>query len=472
MPQPYLVATAPVVRSGATGTAFVPLPPHKAGDIVGYLLSHDQVAQAANVAVAGFTRKTDHQNGLRSFQLWWRRALADEEADPVIDHTFSTVHSWAPFTIRGAIESGDPFDVVATASNGAGADAPSVTTTVADCGILTGYFAESAPLPTAIANANTNPRGISFVPQADHVAYPAWGHKATAGSTGVTTYTMNAGVLNSTGTWAIKPASEASAYTATAFRDSILSTAATGSVITLPTHADGDLLVAIGAGDDDAAARDQTLTGFTRKQYHGRSAGSGRALGLFTLRATSAAMANPTWTHTFGADRALIIFSIPGDLVALNWDRGGNNIAINNIESASPAKVVGYFNSHASENWTGVSYDVAGAATEVEDGGTGACRVALYHADLAAAGWIGRPSTHTVQFGSGQAWLTMGFAEPPPPPVEAFGQGHATAWGTSTATIIPPTPPPSPPSGGADGNRIGGTGAIRRAAHRRRRMRR
>lgn len=463
---PYLTGATHPARSGTSGTAFAGLPPHKTGDILGYLVSHQEAAQAGGVDVDGFTLKTDHQNGVRSLQLWWRRAEADDEADPVITHTFSGVHSFVPFKISGAIETGDPFDAVATASvSGSPVDSPTVTTTEDDCGILTGYVADSAPTFSSITNATTNPRCVEGRNQPNTVGFLAWGHMPTAGATGTTAWALNVGVSASTATWAIKPAASPAPDTAPTFRDSILSTANSGSVITLPTHADGDLLVAIISGDSNANVLASTLTGFTRKAVFG-DVGQGRPMALLTLRATSGAMSNPTWTHSFGADtRGLIIFSIPGDLKSLNWDAGANGQVRHHLESESAAKVVGFFNSHASENWTAVDYDVATNETEVEDGGAGLCRMALYHADLAAAGWIGAPTTHTAAFGSGQAFMTMAFGEVVAVNYDETGRlVTAAAAVTATDTLNLAPAPPAPSTGGA---RMGVGRAIRHHPRRR-----
>lgn len=431
MPAPYLVGVDRPLSSGngsddAPSGSTIPLPPHRTGDILIVGVAHTQPAEAANVAVSGFTRKIDHQNGNHSFQIWWRRAVSDDETGPTITHTFGGApgtffHSWEAVVATGCVASGDPFDVIATQNTSGGTHTgPSVTTTVNNCGILLVAASLGTSQYETWTNATIAPREIADVISDklnhDMALGMAWGHMATAGATGTWTVTLTVGTGGgSTGTLALKPNGTGLATTQASYRDSTLtSEPATGTQITLPTHAAGDQICIAICGTDQAKTDAATLSGFTKRgrvELDLRAA----AITVFTLNAVSPTETNPTITHTFGGsdDWVVIAFSVPGGKL-ISWQRESSAIAatiIGNrtVEAASPALIVGICVTNASVTFTSCTFADAGAATEREDGGPTAFKGALYTVEMAAAGWIGVP-TWVISASGVSKWLTLAFA--------------------------------------------------------------
>ena len=424
----HLVCRGQRINSGTTGTAFVRLPPHRINDILLVYVTHQEAAQAANVDVAGFTLKTDHQNGTSSFQLWWKRASSNDESHPVIDHTFANPATWHPMVVRGAIATGDPFDQASSANHAVNSTFtfPDITTSADDELILHLVTSASTPAFGAWTNANISPKmTINEGWPGAGVAGAAFGHMPTAGAIGGTTVALGVSIVGSVASYAFLNG-EHEFDIASTFRDSILSTEPpNNSQITLPTHQADDYLCAIIAGSDQALTFAATLSGFT-SVMNLPAPDNGRPFSIHKRIATSASETNPTITHGFGVpdDWTVITFSITGELATLLWDGGGNASAVNDIEVCAPATVVGYSNSQGSENWTSYSMAVATNETEQEDGGAGTCKATIYTADMAAAGNIGIAQP-VVAFGSAQNWAVLAFSESaarPPDLVDQSGR--------------------------------------------------
>jgi hypothetical protein len=420
---PYLTGAGLRVETtgtGTSGTAFVQPAPHRAGDIVIIVLEHRTEAQAGAVNVAGYTKKVDHANGANSMQIWWRRALVDDEAAPVITHNFSDLAAWYPLTVTGAAAEGDPFNAFAVASQAAGTTmtCPTVTSTVADTGILTVVTTGANPTFTDWTNTTTSPRMVAsaITVFGGLQINAAWGHKATAGATGTTTVTVSASVTATVATLAVAPGTVDLVEPAT-FHDSTLTVEpASAGTVALPDSQTGDLIVAVVSGTEAAKTFATTLTGFTKLRDVPSHTTWGRPFSIHTLR-SAGSPSNPTITHTFGGldDWTVAIFTVTGYLAVWQRDTAPTNTThtpILHVETAAAVKVVALATSAIQETFTSCTFDVATGETEQEDGGAPTAKLALYTAD-AEEGWLGGP-TWVLSGTAPLQWLSMGFAETAP----------------------------------------------------------
>jgi hypothetical protein len=131
MPRPYVVSVGEGIA--LTSGTNVPLPVHREDDILVFAASY----RNGNIsALTGFTKLIDNTNGTASFSVWWKRAVASE-SDPEITETITSSNRGFWMVIRGAATSGDPFEQAAHA-NRTSADPQSLpqVTVTAGAGVI------------------------------------------------------------------------------------------------------------------------------------------------------------------------------------------------------------------------------------------------------------------------------------------------------------------------------------------------
>jgi hypothetical protein len=428
IPPPHVVGVERTLIGGegqtVTDGGTLPLPPHRAGDILIVGVAHAYPAKAAAIDVSGFTQKIDHQNGSHSFQIWWRRALADNETGPTLTHTFTDLEhrSWKAIVATGCVTSGDPFDTTATQNTSGGTHTgPSVTTSVINCGILLIDATFGTVTFDGWTNSTVAPREIVDViyddTSHDMALGMGWGHKAAIGATGTWTVTVTPGVGGSTATLALKPDPNAVTTTQSSYRDSTISSEpATGSTITLPGHIATNRLTIVLVGNDGSKVDAATLSaGWTKRFWSPIYRHASYA--IFTRVATSASETNPTITHTFGAGDDWVVFAFSttkGDLVTLTREAApiGTTVIVGtyDIEVDSPSLIVGICASQ-SVTFNSLNYADTGGTVKRQEGGPTAFKCALFtSARPAVPGWVGYP-TWTISIASKTEWVTLGYTE-------------------------------------------------------------
>lgn len=132
---PYVVAVGPIAETNSTGSPSPTLPPHQANDILLVVLAgngtNNFAAPAGGWAEVGSSPQAG--GGLNArIQAWWLRAAGSGTSSPTIADVASDGQKFAvAVVIRGAITSGNPFDVTAggTAATSTSVSFPGATTT-------------------------------------------------------------------------------------------------------------------------------------------------------------------------------------------------------------------------------------------------------------------------------------------------------------------------------------------------------
>jgi hypothetical protein len=199
MAAPTYVASGTFVHgSGALSPG---LPAGWAQNDIFILVVHLRGATSGATAPSGWAHVTSspaaHNSALESISVMWKRATASESApsvaDPGGDYASARIHAY-----RGAITSGNPWDVAGATTNSTFSttfNISGVTTTVTDTRVVINEACFDTATVSGWTNANlsgltervdSNGGGSTFTQQA-----LADGTKATAGATGTTTVTIS-----------------------------------------------------------------------------------------------------------------------------------------------------------------------------------------------------------------------------------------------------------------------------------------
>ncbi len=206
-------AAAPVWQASSTIAAStganvtVTLPAHQAGDI--FLLQ--VVVRDTNDTItwpAGWTQLATVDRGTTARYWWaWTRATSSAETNPTVTKSTTTGDTYAAVTTyRGALGSGNPWDVVGTPNTATTAAhvLNGVTTTVADTLIIASLCGEDNSAASTTYTA-TDPSSLlqklydESTTGADGACAAGAAAKTTAGATGNVTATWNATVVGSGG---------------------------------------------------------------------------------------------------------------------------------------------------------------------------------------------------------------------------------------------------------------------------------
>ena len=220
--------------SGTTGpVTFNPHASHQTNDVE-FLLVEAGISDTPTLSTAaGFALVTGLGNltgtqgtattGRTRLNVWWRR-WNGTDGSPAVSNTGGNHIGGYIVSVRGAVLSGDPWDVIASDTGDAQdttVACPSVTTTVNGC-LIVCIVAQGLPDADS-SNAEwsgwTNANLTNLVERADETWSAghgggigvATGEQATAGSTGTTTATSATSSNRVTVTIALKPAPAAAA---------------------------------------------------------------------------------------------------------------------------------------------------------------------------------------------------------------------------------------------------------------------
>lgn len=216
---------------GAANAGAAPsMPTHVTGDII-FIVVESANENVGAVTPTGYTAVTTAVGtgtaagtAATRASVWWKRAASSGETTPSLgdygDHTIAVI-----FTVRGAVVSGSPINIAATAVDAAATTAgscPGATTTVTDAlviNVMTNAIdATTAVIPGAVTNANLT--GLTKRFDAGNISGNGGGiaiisgSKATAGATGATTFTTTSSV-HSYMTFAVAPDTTAPTITST-----------------------------------------------------------------------------------------------------------------------------------------------------------------------------------------------------------------------------------------------------------------
>lgn len=176
MPPWYQAFSAIAASTGANVT--VTLPAHQADDIL--LLSVVVRDQNDTITVAGWTQIATVDRGAVSRYWWfWKRAASSAETNPLVAKSTGTGNTYAVvITYRGAITTGDPWEVKGTPQTG-----------TADPMVLTGITTVSADslVVAAVAGENNNNNSI-ITTGTDPAAYTEHYVESAVGADGVITF--------------------------------------------------------------------------------------------------------------------------------------------------------------------------------------------------------------------------------------------------------------------------------------------
>lgn len=305
-------------------TGFSPvLGTHRADDIVVVVVSYRDTVTLA--VPSGWTRLYSVALGGVFQHLFWKRATSSAEA-PTFTWTGSMGEStWNSFTVSGAATSGSPIDAYQTAATtGPSVTVPSVTTTVAEAGVLLMSASDGnyAVTESSWTNANLNPFAVldqGGPPNPNVGVGVAWGTKATAGATGTTSATLDPALGPSACASAVAFIPSAVTYSApTVGAGAATTSPATGGTITLPAHSEGDRLVIFGgAQNQDTNIAATTISGFTRTGSV--CLGSGDVTMAVWTKEAGASEPNPTVTHGLGNSTFLAVAVGPSEPVGSVW---------------------------------------------------------------------------------------------------------------------------------------------------------
>lgn len=148
-------------------------------------------------------------SGKTQLMVGWKRAGSSESAPTVPDAGNHTAACIAAF--RGCVRSGDPFNASATDQEYAKSSAmPSITTTVNGC-MVVNYATVGGANQNTDSWTNNNLVSIAEIFDQSHAQgsnggmFAACGIKATAGSTGSTTYVYTSATYHAQSTFALAP---------------------------------------------------------------------------------------------------------------------------------------------------------------------------------------------------------------------------------------------------------------------------
>ncbi|MCL5669130.1 MAG: hypothetical protein M1392_03915 [Gammaproteobacteria bacterium] len=193
----------------------VTLPTHAAGDI---LLLQVIVRDVDDTITwpSGWAQLATVDRGTTARYWWaWKRAASSAETNPLVDKNTTTGNTYAAVTTyRGAIATGDPWDVIGTpnTSTAAAHVLNGVTTVTADTLIIASLCGEDNTAASGTTFSATSPASLTQVlyddspTGADGAVTAGAGAKAAAGATGDVTATWTNTVVGSGGiVLALKP---------------------------------------------------------------------------------------------------------------------------------------------------------------------------------------------------------------------------------------------------------------------------
>jgi len=218
-------AVGATASNSAGGDATPAWPTHVADDIA--ILEVSQAKASANdpgvatlstangfAAITGADRGSVHNPGIGGSGVhvtaFWCRATSSSMSSPVVAGIADAVINARILTIRGAITSGDPWDVVSTAANNASGTAVTITgaTTTGADRLVVVVTAGSIASATISSYANADLTSVTERNDSGTQCHlsSATGDKATAGAYGNTTATLSSASAWAGLTIAIKPA--------------------------------------------------------------------------------------------------------------------------------------------------------------------------------------------------------------------------------------------------------------------------
>jgi len=172
----FQAISAIAASTGADVT--VTLPTHQADDIL--LLSVVVRDQNDTITVSGWTQIATVDRGATSRYWWfWKRAASASETNPLVDKSTATGNTYAAvITYRGAITTGDPWEVKGTPQTG-----------TADPMVLTGIttLSDDSLVVAAVAGEDNNNASITTT-GTDPAAYTEHYVESGAGADGVITF--------------------------------------------------------------------------------------------------------------------------------------------------------------------------------------------------------------------------------------------------------------------------------------------
>jgi hypothetical protein len=227
---PFVYAVSAFKNAGTTIHSAVPWPTGYQANDVSFIFCEHANDNPTLFTAAGFTEATGSPFGTGTassstatgLRIWWKRAVSDtSESSPSVYASTGVDHfSYFMVTVRGCVETGNPWDVVPNFTTlGTASTAVSIggtTTVTANCLILaiianaidtaTAQFSGAANASltslTTVANANgtaNNGGGLAIIS----------GIKATVGATGTTTGTLATSSLQAKALFALRPSAVA-----------------------------------------------------------------------------------------------------------------------------------------------------------------------------------------------------------------------------------------------------------------------
>jgi hypothetical protein len=336
--------SAPAIRSigaskSSTSTLTYTWPTHQTNDIA--LLWVQSSNQTISLSDAqGFAELTPQVGtgtaataGSVRLSLWWCRASSGAMPAPTIadagEHVFARM-----VTVSGCVTTGNPWGVVATATNGTAStsvSAPTVTTVANDARIFAA-IANAVDATADQASGFTNASLTGFSETYDFNRQPATlgggiscasGVRATAGVVSATTATL----ANASKTASITVALQAGSTTSTppVFQAAGTAVTGTGSVTpTWPTHAQDDIALLIVTSANETISL-TTASGFVQTADSPQSTGTTTdqfavRVAVYWCRATSSSMASPVVADSGNHTNAQIL-TFRGCIASGNpWD--------------------------------------------------------------------------------------------------------------------------------------------------------
>ena len=449
----FQAAGTPVTGTGAVSPAW---PAHAVGDIA-LLFVESTGGQAATlstaagfVAVANSPQFTGATTAGTRLSVFWARATSTSMAAPTVadpgDHVYARI-----ITYRGAVPTGDPWDVTGGGIRNGTVTVTGLTTTVANTRIVQAVSrGNDSTAASFSAQTNANLTGITErsdggTTSGDGGGFVVWdGVKATAGATGDTTTLVSAPSFNAFLTIALLP----QGGSAPTYQAAGAAVSGTGAVSPAwPAHATNDIALLFVESRGTQAATLSTAAGFTAVANSPQTTspdGTGTRLTVFWARATSNAMGAPTVADPGDHVYARIITYRGVTTTGNPWDATAGGVRDGTISLSSITTTVAdtlvvqavsrdndlataAFSAQTNANLASIAERADAGTTSGNGGG-----FAVWDGIKATAGATGITTT-TVNVASVNAFLSIALKKPDFPVVSSINLASADPTTTGTA---------------------------------------